>query len=125
MLKRARQLFGKIRQAWGGEDSDAAIAARSQYELEQALVQLNDIFRQLNLQPGVDYTLQYRAKAIGISLQSPRANTLVKSHPAARAAFDHVMGCLGAIDGRLGLPCRVANHPAYVSSWKKYKDSLK
>jgi hypothetical protein len=125
MLTRVRQLFRKIRQAWRGEDSDAAISARSQYELQQALVQLNDVLRQLNLQPGVDYTLQSQAKAIGISLQSPRANTLIKSHPAARAALDRVMSCLGAIDGRSGLPCRVANHPAYVLSWKKCKDSLK
>ena len=125
MLKRARQLCGKIGQAWRGEDSEATIAARSQYELQQALVQLNDIFRQLNLQPGVDYTLRSQPKAIGISLNSPRANTLVKSHPAARAAFDRVMACLGAIDGRSGQPCRIANHPVYVANWKKCKDYLK
>lgn len=102
-----------------GDDPDTLVETRGYYELQNSAQALVRVLQQLDLQPGTDYSIRIAPQAVGVSLRSVKAARAVKSHPAARAAFDRFMANLGALEGRTGQPCRFPTHPIYVKNWKK------
>ncbi|MBP0000031.1 MAG: hypothetical protein J7641_13720 [Cyanobacteria bacterium SID2] len=115
-------LFDRLRQFWRDltrDESDSAIEAKRQVRLQQAVQGLHNVFQKHHLQPGIDYSIRFGTRGLGLSLNSPRANGLVRSNPEARAALDGVLCCLGDIDGYAGYPCRLPRSPAYVTAWKR------
>lgn len=115
-------IWQRLQQLWRvfvGDEPDVLVETRSHYELQHSAQVLDRVLQQLDFQPGTDYSIRIAPKAIGVSIHSAKAAAAVKTHPAARSAFDRFMGNLGALEGRSGQPCRFPRHPAYVQNWKK------
>lgn len=104
-----------------GEDPDALVENSLHYDLQTSAQALVRVLQQLELKPGTDYSIRITPKSVGVSIHSVKAATAVKTHPAAKGAFDRFMANLGAIEGRTGQPCRFPTHPIYVKNWKKMK----
>ncbi|WP_144053718.1 hypothetical protein [Baaleninema simplex] len=123
-------LFQRLRQFWQAltqDESESAIEAKLNVRLQRAVQGLHNVFQKHQLQPGIDYSIRqgnrrqgFRSQqAIAISLDSPRANQMVRSNPEVRAAFDNLLRSLGDIDGQAGYPCRLPQFPAYIERWKQ------
>jgi hypothetical protein len=115
-------IWQRLRQLWRvfvGDEPDVLVETRGYYELQNSAQVLDRVLQQLNLQPGMDYSIRIAPKAVGVSIRSAKAAAAVKTHPGARSAFEQFMGNLGALEGRSGQPCRFPRHPVYVQNWKK------
>ncbi|MGB7060136.1 MAG: hypothetical protein WBD58_20700 [Geitlerinemataceae cyanobacterium] len=120
-IDRIWQRLQKLWRVFLGEEPEALVETRWHYQLQQSAFALDLVLQQLNLQPGRDYSIRISPTAVGVSIHSSQAAAAVKTHPAARVAFDRFMGHLGAVEGRSGQPCRFPKHPNYAQNWKKMK----
>ncbi|WP_159784446.1 hypothetical protein [Sodalinema gerasimenkoae] len=112
----------RLRQFWRAltqDENDATQEASSQVRLMQTTQQLNNLLQRHQLQPGIDYCISLRSRQVQVSLDSPRAQEIVRTHPELRLRFDELFACLGEMDGRAGYPCRLEKSAAYRASWKR------